>query len=309
MGISAIGSMSRETIKTSMGQVNNISGGELTYFALASQMLSNTNLISVVGYDYGKDKLFKNESNINSDSVSIIKDKESASHYLLYKEDLFKPLKENKNFELFDGYPFENSLEKEKSDFLYLGELKLDIQNKILEKTTPMKIKTLTVIPSIEIKINPNPIKKILKSSYIVLMEDEDIISINKNNNIVSGARNIFPTKGVEYLVVLNKLSVMLLSKFQLSMIPIYPVEKIIDTTGYKYAFAGAFLSYVEHVKKYDFESMAEALMYANIVSSFCVEGLGINGFFNININRVIDRYEEYKAMVYIPEINSKIMD
>jgi sugar/nucleoside kinase (ribokinase family) len=309
MGITAIGSMSKETIKTGMGQVDNIAGGELMYFALASKILSNTSLISAVGYDYAKDKTFTKDSNINFEGLSIIKEKESATHYLVYKEDLYKPVKENKNFEIFDEFPFENSLENEKPDFLYVGELKFDTQNKILTKTTPMKIKTMTVIPSMEIKVNPNSIKKVLKSSYIVLMDDEDIVSVNKNNNIVSGARNIFPTKGVEYLIILNKLSVMLLSKFQLSMLPVYPVEKIIDTTGYKYAFAGAFLSYVEHVKKYDFDSMAEALMYANIVSSFCVEGLGVNGFLNININRIIDRYEEYKAMVYIPEINSKIIE
>jgi sugar/nucleoside kinase (ribokinase family) len=310
MSVTAIGSISRETINTEMGQLDNIPGGELAYFSMASRILSKTRLITAIGNDYPKEGLDKlQQDNIDIDNISIIKSKESPTHLLVYKNDLYNPVEEEKRMEIYDDYPFEKSLEETKPNLLYVGELKSDIQKRILDKTRPMKTKTMTAAPSMEIKMNPACIKKILKSSSIIIMEYEDIVALNKNNNIINGARNIFPTKGLDYLIMLNRTSVMLMSKSRLSMMTVYPVEKVIDMTGYKYAFAGAFLSYIDFVGAYTFETMVGALLYANIVSSFSIEGLGINGFYNININRIIDRCEEYKTMVTIPEINSKIIN
>ena len=51
-----------------------------------------------------------------------------------------------------------------------------------------------------------------------------------------------------------------------------YPVDNVIDPTGAGDSFAGSFAGYLAKSKYYDFNSISNALIYANAIASFSVE-------------------------------------
>ncbi len=57
MSILAVGSIAFDTIKTPFGEVKDIVGGSLTYFALAASHFTDVNLVAVVGEDFGEEHL------------------------------------------------------------------------------------------------------------------------------------------------------------------------------------------------------------------------------------------------------------
>ena len=57
MSILAVGSVAFDTIKTPFGEVTDIVGGSLTYFALSASFFTDVNLVAVVGEDFGEDQL------------------------------------------------------------------------------------------------------------------------------------------------------------------------------------------------------------------------------------------------------------
>src|ERR1700730_18134411 len=57
MSILAVGSIAFDTIKTPFGEVDDLVGGSLTYFAVAASFFTDVNLVAVVGEDFGKEYL------------------------------------------------------------------------------------------------------------------------------------------------------------------------------------------------------------------------------------------------------------
>ncbi len=320
MSLIAVGNLYKETIETKMGRITNTCGGELAYFSAAAAILSEINLISQVGEDFDINKISKLSKNIKTEMIT--KDKNDTSIYseIIYDYDVYNAKEEKKSHKKLDHKKLVESLSSKetKSNIIYVGEFEPDVQVSILKKQT-LRDKLVLAMPKSRDINNIKDLNKIFKYSKIVIMEGKDVIKYNSNSNVFRAVREIFPKNTTEYIIVLTDTSVIFATKFNTMILPVFPIDNIIDVTGHKYSFAGALLSYInahnntdentisneENSTTYDttYNTMLEALTYANIVSSFCIEGLGLNGFLNVDIHRIFHRYKEYRSLVPIPKL------
>ena len=71
---------------------------------------------------------------------------------------------------------------------------------------------------------------------------------------------------------------------------PSFKIERVIDPTGAGDSFAGAFAGHLANSKNYSFSSLADTLVYANAVASFCVEKFGVENMLNISKVEIDER-------------------
>lgn len=310
MSVIVIGKVSLDTIKTPMGQVDSNNGGEAVYFSIASSFLAKTKIISVVGEDYPKKMIkFLKERNIDTSKINVLKGKETTKTKIIYNgENVFFPCEESCNFDLYKNYNFtEETKNLVDSNYVYIGELDSSTQITLINSINSKNKLFLTATlrhSEFDIKIYD----KLFKKAKVIIFTEREIIKYSKTNNIILAAKNFLSKKLVDYIIVRSNMQTMLFSKNTLFILANYPVGQIIDVTGAKVSFIGALISYIDFLGSMNWNTMIEAVTYANIVSSFCMEGFGINGFINININRIMDRFEEYKMFVSLPNINSALI-
>ena len=74
-----------------------------------------------------------------------------------------------------------------------------------------------------------------------------------------------------------------------------YPVDNVIDPTGAGDSFAGSFAGYLAKSKNYDFNSISNALIYANAIASFSVEKFGVENMLDLKKNEIDERINYIK--------------
>ncbi|MBL7197532.1 MAG: sugar kinase, partial [Candidatus Omnitrophica bacterium] len=77
-----------------------------------------------------------------------------------------------------------------------------------------------------------------------------------------------------------------------------YPVERIVDPTGAGDSFAGAFMGYLSKEKKINISTIKKSVVYGIILSSFNVEGFGLDRMSKLKYSEIKERLMEFKQKI-----------
>lgn len=318
MSVIAVDKLSIDSIISPMGSIESWGGGELVFFLTASSLVSNSVAVSIKGKDYPVNGIdFLNSKNVNTDFIIAEDNVFNGRRKITYnKKDIYTP--ETVEYEehdpklyniIIDNFPVDFLKDNEPS-ILYIGDYEPEFQLTLIDKVKDTK--TMTVVNSSLEYWNDSKTKssfnKLLKNISVLFLKEEDIIN-TYGNNITNLLAEIFPKKGLEYIVIYGNTRCILWSKNRHFSATQYLLENTVDITGTYETFMGAFLSYLDTIKSLEQVHYDNALVYAVVVSSFCAEGLGVNGYYNINLNRIIDRFEEYKTYTAIPDIMGELIE
>lgn len=82
--------------------------------------------------------------------------------------------------------------------------------------------------------------------------------------------------------------------------LPAYPLEAAADPTGAGDAFAGAVMGYMAAVGRTDLEELRRACSYGNVLGSFAAERAGNEGLVGASDDMVRGRVDEYRALLSV---------
>ncbi len=306
MGLLVVGSIALDTVETPFDKIENALGGSSTYISLAaSYFTSPVHLIGIVGEDFDKRYIqLLEDHGIDLEGLQIVPGGKTFRwggkyHYdLNVRDTIFTELNV---FENFNPVIPEKS---RKSKFVMLGNIQPALQLSVLDQMEdPQFVVTDTMNLWIENELED--LKKVLKRTTVLIINDSEARLLTKEYNLVRAARSIM-AMGPEYLIIKKgEHGALLFGKDNIFSAPAYPLEDIFDPTGAGDTFAGGFVGYLHSVREFDFENLKRAVIYGSALASFAVEKFSTKGIEDLNRLQIHDRFIEFRELSKFDDVGT----
>ena len=292
-----LGSIGLDTTRTPFKTVTEVLGGSGSYFSLSSSLFTDTGLIGIVGDDFPKQYMDIFNSKINVEGLEVENGK-TFRYDSSFGYDLGVRTTNKTELNVFGGWHPKVPEYYKDADFLYLGNVGPKQQLDVLDQMN--KPPKLAMADTIELWINTQRESLIELISRLngMVLNDQEIRQLCETSNIHKGAQKIIDW-GAEFVIVKKgEHGATLYTEDCIFPSCSYPLLEIMDPTGAGDSFAGGFMGHIARKGRCDEKTFREAIIYGNIMGSFCVEKFSVDRLLDITIEDIEDRYRDYKNIV-----------
>ena len=304
MSILAVGSIAFDTIKTPFGEVTDIVGGSLTYFALSASFFTDVKLVAVVGKDFGEEqlKLFKGR-NIDLEGVARADGNTfrwggEYSHNLNSRQTLFTELN------VFEGFRPELPESYRRADMVFLGNMHPLLQESVLEQVQQKKLVGMDSM-NLWIETTPDELRKVLGRVDIVKIDDSEARDLARVYNLRKAAAAIQDLGPRMLIATRGSHGAMLFTDHDMFSAPAYPLEDERDPTGAGDCFAGGFFGYLARAETVDSATLRRAMIFGSVMGSFCVEDFGTARLERLTMDEINERYRALKQLTHFDDLTT----
>ena len=290
--ITTVGSIALDNIETVYEKKDFVVGGSAIYFSIAASLFTKVYTIGVIGKDFPKKKIELLQSrNINTSNIVECDGKTFSwggkyNHDFSKRETLFTNLGVFANFD-----PMVSASLSKKNNLLFLANIHPALQMKVLEQC-PFSCKVITDTMNLWIDTDLAGLKKVIKKTDILILNDEEAMQLINNNDLKYCANKIHSLGPKEVIIKLGAKGCLYSTTDCKTYIKAYTKVKVKDPTGAGDSFAGAFLGYLT---KYGHSNVKDALIFGNALASFTIESIGTTALESINEKTVMGRFSEIK--------------
>ncbi len=302
MSILAVGSVAFDTIKTPFGEVTDIVGGSLTYFALSASFFTDVNLVAVVGEDFGEEqlKVFRGRR-IDLQGVERAPGKTfrwggEYSTNLNSRETLFTELN------VFEGFQPDLPEAYKQADVVFLGNMHPNLQQSVLDQVQSKRVVGMDSM-NLWIEITPNELRSVLGRVDIVKIDDSEARDLAGVYNLRKAAAAIQGLGPGTLIATRGSHGAMLFTEQGMFSAPAFPLEDEADPTGAGDSFAGGFFGYLAQAPTIDDATMRRAMIYGSVMGSFCVEDFGTHRLERLTMDEINARYRALRAMTEFDDL------
>lgn len=298
MKILAVGTIAFDTIETPFGKKENILGGAATFIGLSAAILkSDIYIISIVGEDFPRSylELFKSK-NINIEEIQIIKNEKtffwSGKYYnnMNVRDTISTELNVLKIFNPIIPQSLKNT------EIILLGNLDPTIQLSILNQLNNNQLIILDTM-NFWIQSKLETLIKVINKTNIITINDSEAQEITGEYNLIKAAKKIY-NMGPKFIIIKKgEHGILLYTQDKIFIVPSFPLKHVVDPTGAGDTFIGAFSSYLSKRNYWNFELIKNALIYGNIVASFCVEQFGTKNIEILTKDTLIQRINYFNSI------------
>ena len=292
-----VGTLAFDTIETPFGKVERVLGGSAPFAGLAAKTKDvECAIISIVGGDFPKKyiDIFKDRG-IDVSQVQI--DKNGKSFFWEGKYHANMKSRDTLDTQVNVLEKFDPELPKnfKEIDVLVLGNLDPKVQIKVIEQFYKKPDFTMLDTMNFWMDNSLESLKEVIKKVDLICINDEEVIQLSGCNNLKEGVINIL-AMGPKYIIIKRgEYGASVYSSSNKFACKSYPVDNVIDPTGAGDSFAGSFAGYLAKSKNYDFNSISNALIYANAIASFSVEKFGVENMLDLKKNEIDERINYIK--------------
>jgi len=296
MSIIVVGSAALDSVETPFGKVDNALGGSAIYFSSAASYFSDVFLVAVVGEDFPMEKIqYLQDRNVDPSGLYVEKGKTFrwGGKYAVDMNDrttLFTHLNVFEHFDPIIPQKLKNI------PYVFLANIQPELQLKVLSQMNQPKLVVLDTM-NFWIEGSPDALKKVLKRTDILIINDAEARQLSGVNNLLKAAK-LINQMGPEFLVIKKgEHGAMLLTPQFCFWAPAYPLEDMYDPTGAGDSFAGGFVGYLSKANDWSLPSLRRAVIYGSIMGSFCVEQFSVERLKNLSQQEIQSRFELLKEI------------
>jgi len=298
MSILAIGSVAIDSIQTPTKKVNNILGGSATYFSIACSFFNKVKLVAVVGKDFSKNNIKPlKRKNIDLKGLEV-EDGKTFRWCGKYFDNLNHRETLKLNLNVFENFKPIIPASYKNCKYIFLANIDPKQQYQILKSAGSYKIAAADTMDH-WINNKKKDLLKLLKEIDILILNDSEARLISQKENLSLASRWI-QSRGPRIVVVKKgEHGVLLYEGGRFFIAPAYPLEEIHDPTGAGDTFAGGFMGYISTCGRITHNHLRMAVIYGQIMGSFCVESFGIDRLLKLNKSDITRRLQQFKKMTY----------
>lgn len=294
MGIIVLGTVALDTVKTPYGRRKNLLGGSAAHFALAARFFTEVNLVAIVGGDFPKEYInFLRKKGIIL--TSLIRSEGKTFRWSgEYAGDLNTALTLSTELGVLSIFKPQIPHHQRKIENVFLANIDPDIQMHLLNCMESTRLVGLDSM-NYWIKNKKHSLNKLLKEVDIYVANDQEARDLSGEHNLIKAARALRKL-GPRFIVIKKGEHGVLFycDKFIFSY-PAFPVERVIDPTGAGDTFAGGFMGYLSQEKNINEKTLKRAVVYGTILSSFNVEGFGMDKISSLTKAKIKSRLNKFK--------------
>ena len=295
MRVLVIGSLAHDSGETATGKVDRALGGSATFFSVASSLFSRTEIVAVIGEDFGQDDLGRlRAKNIGLTGVEQVPGKTFRwggrySKYFEHRETLFTELNV---FTDFDPVVPEAL---RKPDVLFLANIHPSLQLKVLDQVERPRLVAMDTM-NFWISGERELLESVLQRVDLLMINDEEAFELSGIGNLVLAAQRILEMGPKALVIKRGEHGSWLFDGEGVTLIPAVPLAEVIDPTGAGDSFAGGFAGYLAAAQTTDRTAMTEALVAGTLCASFAVQGFSIDRLERVDRADLRTRHQQMLA-------------
>jgi len=290
--IIVVGTLAFDTIETPFGKVERVIGGSAPFASLAAKTINvDCAVVSIIGGDFPKNYLeLLVSKEIDISEVQIKKNGKSFFWSGKYHDNMNKRDTLETQINVLADFDPKIPENFKNPDVLVLGNLDPKVQLSIVSKFDNKPNFIMLDTMNFWMDNTLDKLMEIILKVDLICVNDEEVIQLSGCSNHELGIKKIL-TMGPKYIIMKKgEFGATLYSDESEFFCPSFKIEKVVDPTGAGDSFAGAFAGHLAHSKNYSFSSIANALIYANAVASFCVEKFGVENMLEISKEEINER-------------------
>ncbi|HXW83515.1 MAG TPA: PfkB family carbohydrate kinase [Candidatus Binataceae bacterium] len=297
MSIVVVGSVAYDTIETTRGGVADTLGGSATYFAVASRFFTPVSIVAVVGSDFRpEDRQLLHERNIDLRGL----EQRSGSTFRWrgrYHEDMNIRDTLDLKLNVFESFAPDLLPDLQRSDYLFLGNIAPDLQERVLEQVPSPKLVAADTMNH-WIADTRADLLRLLPRLDILTLNDEEARLLSGEHNLVKAGRAVLKLGPKTVLVKRGEYGAIQFSQAGMFAVPAYPLEEVVDPTGAGDAFAGGLIGYLARSGKVDESRLRTGAVYGSVLASFVVEKFGLGRLVDLTWEEIDLRYRAFIDLI-----------
>lgn len=297
MSIIVLGTVALDTVKTPHGERHNLLGGSAAHFSLAARFFTEVHLVAIVGRDFPqKYTEFLRKKGIIL--TSLIRSGGKTFRWSgEYQGDLNTALTLSTELGVLSIFKPCLPDHQKKIKNVFLANVDPEIQMHLLKG---MHSPDLVGLDSMNYWIHNKRkhLLKLLNDVDIYVANDQEARDLSGEHNLIKAAKAL-RRLGPRFVVIKKGEHGVLFycDKFIFSY-PAYPVEHVFDPTGAGDTFAGGFMGYLAKRGKVNEKILKRAVIYGTILSSFNVEGFGVEKTARLSRKSIHSRLNRFKRIL-----------
>ncbi|MCK4994384.1 MAG: bifunctional hydroxymethylpyrimidine kinase/phosphomethylpyrimidine kinase [Candidatus Omnitrophica bacterium] len=295
MSLVVMGTVALDSLKTPHGVKKDLLGGSAAHFALSARYFTNVHLSAVIGQDFPQKHItFLKNKKIITESLLMKPGKTFrwSGEYLSYDMNTAVTLNTTLGV-IVQSKPTVSAREKNIEN-VFLANYDPDIQLEFLSKLNKPKFIGMDTM-NLWIEAKQGSVAELMKKVHLVIVNDAEARELTDEKNIIKAAKALLKFGPKMVIIKKGEHGGIFYSKNHLFALPAYPLEAVVDPTGAGDTFAGGVMGFLAESKKINSKTLIKALSYATILSSFNVQGFGMDKTKNLTLPQVNKRLRVFK--------------
>ncbi|GMR14341.1 MAG: PfkB family carbohydrate kinase [Gemmatimonadota bacterium] len=296
MTVLVVGSIALDSVETPHGKAERVLGGSAIFFSGAATLLSNVQVVGVVGQDYPMGELdFLRERGAD---LSGVEQADGSSFFWAgrYGEDF--STRETLDTQLGVFADFKPAIPEQFRDakFVFLGNIAPELQWDVLQQVRAPGVVVCDTM-NYWIEGSREALLHLLGRVDVLMVNDSEAKLLAGDHNLVRASRWIREHGPSMVVIKKGEHGAALFAKDWSFFAPGYPLESVFDPTGAGDSFAGGFLGYLAQTINPTRSDYRRAMIYGSVTGSFAVESFSIDRFKDLSTDDVLKRVAEFKEM------------
>jgi cytidine kinase len=300
MSLLGVGTLAFDTIYTPLECRERVIGGSATYFAYAASFFGPVRLVGMVGNDWPEEhfELFRNHG---IDTSGVLRELDRKSYFWCGRYD--RDLEDRDTLEIqingFDQFDPVVPQSYMDSQWVFLAAAAPSVQLKTLAQCRSTQLVVADTV-DMWIETEKADLLKLLQNIDGLLINASEARQLTQHNNLVKAGRAILEL-GPDFVILKKgEHGCLLFEKKDVSAIPGYPTDAVVDPTGAGDSFAGGMMGYLANSGDSGHRALRNAIAYGAVVASFTISGFGLDGLIPIDRKAIDSRLVQFKQMLKI---------
>jgi sugar/nucleoside kinase (ribokinase family) len=298
MPVLVVGSVAFDSIKTPLGEAQEILGGAATYFAITASYFSPVRVVAVVGDDFGPEQLKAFEGR-PIDTAGL----ERASGRTFrwageYHGDMNEARTLDTQLNVFASFAPKLPPEYLDTEFVFLANIQPTLQLEVRRQLPKARLVGLDTM-NYWINGTPDELRRALAHVDLMIINDKEARMLAGIDNLPRAAAAIRNMGPRTLVIKRGEYGACLFQDDCMFFVPGYPLEEICDPTGAGDTFAGGFMGYLARAGETSLPNLRRALVYGSVMASFAVEQFGLDRLLSLTPAEIDQRFAEFQRMTH----------
>lgn len=300
MSLLVVGSVAFDSIQTPTELRERVLGGSAVYFSYAASYFTPVRLVGVVGEDWpAQHTSMLQGRKIDTDGLQVV----PGGKTFYWKGRYLPNMNDRETLEIdlnvFATFDPKVPAKFQDTPYVFLANAAPSVQMKTLEQVKSPK---LVVADTMDLWIQTahSDLLALLKKVDGLVLNDSEAKLLTEKHNLIEAGKAI-QKMGPKFVIVKKgEHGAMFFGPDEVSVLPAFPTERVVDPTGAGDSFAGGMMGYLASTDDISTANLRKALAYGTLVASFNVEDFSLDQMKKIERTDIDQRMSHFKSMLSI---------
>jgi sugar/nucleoside kinase (ribokinase family) len=301
MPVLVVGSVALDSVETPFGKADDVLGGSATFFSAAASLLTQVQLVGVVGTDYPMQKL----DPLAARGVDLAGLERATGQSFRwrgrYRHDLNSAETLETHLGVFSRFSPKIPEQFRDAPFVFLGNIDPRLQLDVLNQVTRPELIACDTM-NFWIQSRRPELLDLLGKVDLVTLNDGEARQLSEKVNLVQAANWIMERGPKHVIIKKGEHGALMFSHGHVFFAPAYPLESVFDPTGAGDSFAGGFIGYLARSGDLSEAGMRRAVMYGSALGSFAVEKFSTERLMSLTRPEIDSRVRQLRELTAFDE-------